>query len=141
MRIACPSCQAEYDVPDTMLAGRRAVRCARCGEEWHPEPAAPAATESLPATVPEAEPPAVEPEPAAAAEPAASPTLFVPPREPRAGRPAPQPRRAGAGVLVGWVATVVILAGLLYTGYAWRDRLMAAWPPSTRLYAALGLAH
>jgi predicted Zn finger-like uncharacterized protein len=137
MRIACPSCQAEYNVPDTLLAGRNAVRCARCGEEWKPEGAAPEPEEVLPATVAPAEPPA--PEPASAAEEHAAPALFVPPRQPLVA-PAPTPR-ASRAVLIGWVATIVIIAGLAYGGYAWRDRLMSAWPPSTRLYAALGLVH
>jgi predicted Zn finger-like uncharacterized protein len=145
MRIACPSCQAEYDVPDTLLAGRNAVRCARCGEEWKPAAAAPhdAAAEpeaALPATVAPAELiPEPAPEAALAPEEQAAPALFVPPREPRlASAPAP---RAGRAVLVGWLVTILVLAGLVYGGYAWRDRLMSAWPPSTRLYAALGLAH
>ena len=35
MRIACPSCHAEYEVPDAMLAGGgRQLRCARCGHAF-----------------------------------------------------------------------------------------------------------
>ena len=29
MRIVCPSCSAAYEVPDGLLTGRKAVRCAR----------------------------------------------------------------------------------------------------------------
>ena len=37
MRIVCPACEAEYEVPDTLLAnGPRKVRCARCAREWEP---------------------------------------------------------------------------------------------------------
>lgn len=44
MRISCPNCSTEYEVPDAALAGRsRKVRCERCGSLWrHMEPGAPA---------------------------------------------------------------------------------------------------
>ena len=34
MRIACPKCAAEYEVPASRLTPRKTVRCARCGGEW-----------------------------------------------------------------------------------------------------------
>ena len=35
MRVLCPQCSAEYEVPGAALAGRsRRLRCAACGEEW-----------------------------------------------------------------------------------------------------------
>jgi predicted Zn finger-like uncharacterized protein len=35
MRVSCPGCQTEYDVPDAALAGRtRTLRCAKCGHQW-----------------------------------------------------------------------------------------------------------
>ena len=40
MRIVCPACSAAYEVPDALLGSPRPVRCARCGHEWLPEPAA-----------------------------------------------------------------------------------------------------
>jgi predicted Zn finger-like uncharacterized protein len=47
MRIACPNCAAEYDVPEALLAaGPRLLRCARCGHQFQaalPGSAAPAA--------------------------------------------------------------------------------------------------
>jgi predicted Zn finger-like uncharacterized protein len=37
MRIVCPGCKTQYDVPEAMLAGgTRTVRCARCASEWTP---------------------------------------------------------------------------------------------------------
>ena len=36
MRIACPACNAAYDVPDAELRDDRVVRCARCGTDWAP---------------------------------------------------------------------------------------------------------
>lgn len=35
MRVICPSCATEYEVPQAWLAGRaRKLKCARCGETW-----------------------------------------------------------------------------------------------------------
>jgi hypothetical protein len=50
------------------------------------------------------------------------------------GRPS-----AAAAAWVGWLLTVVILVGAGWSAYRWRDDIMASWPPSTRVYAALGL--
>ncbi len=150
MRIACPACQAEYDVPEGMLEGHAAVRCARCRQEWQPIPADPAF--ALPTPLPDtalrpAEPlsTALEPtaardiaEPLAERDPAGPPApLFAPPRVP--GSSQEMPRGSAAVTLGAWIATLIVLAGLAAGGYLWRDRLMTAWPPSTRLYAALGL--
>lgn len=73
MRIVCPSCQAVYEVPDTLLArgpagagatGEHApvrLRCARCATEWTPpELAAPPPT---PAPEPPLSPPLSPPGP------------------------------------------------------------------------------
>jgi len=142
MRIACPSCAAEYEVPDSMLAGHSLVRCVRCGEEWRPgaELESAAEGETLPAV---AEPREVavaeEPQVPVVASVDHPPSLFVPPREPRTAAPRELGSTAAAGVLLGWVLTVLVIGGALYAGYAYRDQLMTAWPPSTRLYAALGL--
>ncbi len=35
MRLSCPGCQTEYEVPDAALAGRvRTLRCANCSHQW-----------------------------------------------------------------------------------------------------------
>ena len=47
MRIACPSCSTQYDVPDHAITPTgRLVRCSNCGHEWRalPEDEAPAPT-------------------------------------------------------------------------------------------------
>ncbi len=52
MRIACPSCNAVYQVPDEQLGEGRVVRCVRCGTDWSPVVSVPAETapaESMPA--------------------------------------------------------------------------------------------
>lgn len=43
-------------------------------------------------------------------------------------------------VLAGWVLSLAVIAGLAWSAYAWRAQIMHAWPPSERVYAALGLA-
>lgn len=49
-----------------------------------------------------------------------------------------RPRLAGAAA-IGWAATVLVLAAGAWGAYAWRDAVMEAWPPSQRVYLALGL--
>jgi hypothetical protein len=68
---------------------------------------------------------------------AEDPVLDQPP--PRSVRP--KARRGDALPVVAWVASLALLACLVGAAYAWRAPIMAAWPPSERLYAALGLAH
>ncbi len=41
--------------------------------------------------------------------------------------------------MAGWAASILLLAALLWAGVAWRGNIMRAWPPSERLYTALGL--
>jgi predicted Zn finger-like uncharacterized protein len=149
VRIVCPSCAAAYDVPEAALAPGRAVRCARCGTEWAPLAAAPRT-------------PLASPQPLAPPRPAAwdvpeRVTTSAPLAEPDAGaslprrskvlltEPAPEatayrPRRRDAAPLLAWLASLALLLVLLAAAYTWRDRIMTAWPPSERLYAALGLA-
>jgi hypothetical protein len=43
--------------------------------------------------------------------------------------------------VLAWAASILIVVGLASVGVAMRAPVMKAWPPSTRLYAALGLYH
>jgi predicted Zn finger-like uncharacterized protein len=126
MRLVCPRCAAAYEVPPTLLGGRRAVRCARCGTEWveHAEgPGEPEAMSTGPAEAP------------VAAEARAAVPLGV------SARPRPSASRNGAIALrLAWAASVLALAVGTWEAVAWRGGVMRAWPPSQRLYAALGLA-
>lgn len=92
MRIACPNCSAEYDVPDSLLAtGPRLLRCARCKTQFEaamPGAAPPAPVVAAPPPEPEALP---EPPPAPPPEP--SPAAAERPPEP----PAPLPGRPEPG--------------------------------------------
>jgi predicted Zn finger-like uncharacterized protein len=157
MRIDCPSCAAAYDVPADRLVAGRAVKCARCGTLWTPPaPEAPAA-EAAPPSVAEVPPPpapesAVPPTvpmaaPDAAIVPAAGPGAAIdrPMPAPIAAnpppRPSPEPGRASAAPLVAaWLLSIAALAVLGWVAVDRRNEIMAAWPPSTRAYAAIGLA-
>ncbi len=73
MRLSCPNCLTEYDVPDAALAGRtRMLRCAHCGHQWQHA-----------ADVVE-----MAAEPAFAAPP---PPDMMPPEEPAMPMPLPEP--------------------------------------------------
>jgi len=204
MKIVCPSCEASYEVPEAVVAARRPVRCARCGNDWVPgdtPAAAPVAAEPEPEPEPDAEfieapeaapdaaalvPARVEHEPAdqpaaadAIAEP--EPVLVTPPHpevepafEPPPPSPAPpvppaaplppvedvrpvpraavpRPAAPRPDVLrtlppppprqpaLAWAASLLIILGALGAGILFRAPIIKAWPPSTRLYAALGL--
>lgn len=140
MRIVCPTCQAAYEVPEKLLSGTpRKVRCARCGNTWLPEAAAPP-----PAAPPDAmadersQPPAPEPAP----EPELPPPPIVPRAELKLAPPAPEPAPGrGMALLAGlaWLASVAALAGAGWAAFAWRDEIMALWAPSRRFYLLLGL--
>ena len=178
MRIVCPNCHAAYEVPESLVTGGKAVRCARCGTEWTPAAEAPPPPEAAPRPAPpEPPPPGHAPEPEHATEPEhapepeplpePSPIAVPPPPEPMAppglraeprlpgyrsrnvdteddARPPPrddeiaEPRRSH-GALIAWVVSLLVLALLIWAVFAFRGHVMGAWPPSTRLYATLGL--
>ena len=123
MRIECPSCGAEYNVPDRLLAGpARTLRCSRCQAEF-PLPRIEAA--------PPPPPPEPEPEPPPPPPPAADP---APPAA--APKPAaPDERR----LILAWAASLLVVLGAAAIFLLARESVMAAWPASTRLFATLGL--
>ena len=127
MRLACPSCQATYDVPDDRLGtGTRRLRCACCAHEWTFVPSAPAAASPPP-------PPPTLPGPAAplAAEPRLARAPSFPPYD------APPARRRGA--LAAWAVSILVLAGLGFAAVQFRAGIMSGWPPSQRVYAVFGM--
>lgn len=138
MRIDCPSCAATYEVPDTLLTGRKQVRCARCGQQW--TPAAPKLPQETPEDTPEETAGPVRPAPAAP-EPAAPPSWVASRPAPPAPRPQPPPQPRPRGLRLAWILSVLVLAAGLGAAVVWRDQVMQVWPPSLRVYAALGLGH
>ncbi len=164
MRILCPSCQAAYEVPDKLLSsGPRKVRCAKCGGDWMAEaepepapvggepepempPAAPRAPEGLPPErlPPEDDEPDLPPPPPVVPQmqPAGGgPEAVVPrPEEKLVPEPGERPSRKLAVVAgLAWLASVAALAGAGWAAVAFRAEVMAAWAPSKRLFALLGL--
>jgi predicted Zn finger-like uncharacterized protein len=129
MRIVCPTCSATYDVRDALLAPGRAVRCTRCGEQWlpvkaaRPDPAEAAFERSV--SPPQDQYPPAPPSPLTAMERLAS-------------QPAPLPQ-ASLGLRAAWTASLVVVLLFGWGVIALRTDLMRAWPPSTRLYEAIGL--
>jgi predicted Zn finger-like uncharacterized protein len=119
MRLVCPHCDALYDVPPSLLPGRRTVRCARCSGKW----------------VEQGETPAV----------AIAPPI-APPEVPIHAPPPPQEayvassRPSASAARFGWAGSVLLLGLGAWSAVAWRSDVMRAWPPSGRLYSALGLA-
>ena len=152
MRIVCPSCTAAYDVPASVIAAGRVLRCARCNTDF---PAVAntgddAGVPSHPAPAADPGPPPVTTEaaPAAIAPPRIMPAALVRVDEaerllPSVGAVADRPpartdRRRVAAVLGAWALSLAVLAAGTAAAIAWRAPIMHAWPASTRLYAAFG---
>lgn len=128
MRIICPVCSAAYEVRDELLVPGRTLRCSRCSEQWTVVPPDPEAEQE---TEPEAEPfHAAEDH-----QPPAAPRLTAMDR--LASHPAPLPAR-NTPLRVAWLASVLLLVAVLVGMVVWRDTIMRAWPPSARLYSAMG---
>jgi predicted Zn finger-like uncharacterized protein len=127
MRIACPTCAAEYEVPAARLTPQKMVRCARCGGKWMAVQAAEA-----PAPVPDAPVPdaghSVE-------RPVASlPTVTAMDRLAAQAIAAPaRPTR----LIAAWVVTAVVLVAGVAGTLIWREAVVATWPASGRLLGPL----
>jgi predicted Zn finger-like uncharacterized protein len=142
MRIVCSSCSAAYDVPDSLITPGRIVRCARCGSEWAPVQAGTATQRPAPG---KATPPALVEQAIISAlrVPAADSSLAtVPPRqlsamERLAAHPAWPVSRVR--LRLAWAASLALIVFLGWAAYAWRAQIVEAWPPSARMYAALGM--
>lgn len=134
MRIACPACDATYEVPDALIGAGRRLRCAKCAHEWLVQPEAPAPAAGLP-------PPAT---------PLPADTVPPPMIEPRRAVPAMAPSEAVAGWAGGrgaalalwaaWIASGLLLVGAGAGAWIYRGPIMEAWPPAARAYLLFGLA-
>ena len=136
MRIACPNCNATYEVPDTLIGGGRTLRCAKCGHDW-------LATGRSAARPEGARDPAPEPrEPVTDDAPPPTPALRRPPQV--IDPPLPQPgsdfasRRALVALWAAWIASGLLLVGFGAVAWAYRGPIVDAWPPAARLYSLFG---
>lgn len=146
MRIECPRCAARYEVADGLIGpAGKSVRCAKCGAVWLAGRSADLAPEPPPQWPEPPQRPVMPPPP---------PPPPPPPREDPAlaefgaaqaakGRdeapPPPRPRSLMPAAILGWVATLLLLGAAAWGAYAHRDAVIEAWPPSERVYLALGL--
>jgi predicted Zn finger-like uncharacterized protein len=137
MRVVCPSCDAAYDVPETVLTARPMLRCARCAHEFQPPALPPAEPEGFPVEAAEVAEPEAFFDPVPEAEPEA-PAAEAPPDHPPPHADA-VPRARRRQVLAGWAASFMVIVLAISLGISWRRPVMRAWPPSIRLYAVFGL--
>jgi predicted Zn finger-like uncharacterized protein len=125
MRIACPTCTAEYDVPEFRLTPGKTVRCARCGGKWvairDPEDS-PDADETLEQHGPDRPEDAERP-----LSPVTAMDLLA------AATPRPRPP---VSLTAAWIMTLVILLSAVAAVTAWREPIVRAWPPSGRILAS-----
>lgn len=118
MILTCSSCATRYLADPTAIGSSgRDVRCARCGHVWFQTP-----PRDLPMSVED------------------DPIIL----DPMAYRPAPSLpalRRPGPawGLIAGWFALVALIGALGFGAYHYRERVVALWPASGRLYAALDI--
>jgi predicted Zn finger-like uncharacterized protein len=148
MRIACPACNAAYEVPDHLIGPGRRLRCAKCGHDWAVQPAEPATEVAAAegAAAPDMRSPTQpSPPPAATELPRDLPPHPVLRRPPQVIDP-PLPRLGDAppaqfvtGLRVAWAASVLAVLVLLALLLVFRAEIAAAWPPAARLYMALGM--
>ncbi len=159
MILSCPACATRYVVdPRSIGTEGRKVRCARCGETWHQE--APAAEMLEPLTLMDEPPPGVAADPLL--DPASPPVVTAPamvgggtaaaveesmpsfiterPRPAaRANLPAVAKPKRVSSVGLGWAALAAFILLVLAGGWYFAPMIMRSWPPSARLYSALGL--
>jgi len=134
MRIACPSCAANYDVPDARLKPGKSVRCARCGSDWLP------GTEVDQVSAEAASPEETSQEGSSPDEPSGhhdESAASLPSEITAVGRLSPSrtPPRRQPALIGAWVATGILLAGAVAATVGWRDTVVRVWPPSGRILA------
>ena len=115
MRITCPGCAAEYEVPASRLPPHKIVRCVRCNGEWMPVREIIEAVPE-PATDEEILPRVAPPVPAIAA----TDRLAPPERSPA----------SHFWLMLAWVMTFIFMGSVVAATIVWRADIVRAWPPS-----------
>lgn len=94
MRLTCPNCAAQYNVPDTAISAKgRTVQCAKCHTSWHQGPAEPAAAKVTPMAAPQpvVQRPLPKPQKPVQAETPPAPVAAPTPKPEPVATPAPKP--------------------------------------------------
>jgi predicted Zn finger-like uncharacterized protein len=146
MRIACPSCSATYEVPDSLVTVGRVVRCARCGGDWTPVEGTPVQDVDPPPRAAAPPPPPTEPA-AAVVERTAAEETAEPQTTPETPGPSAMDKLAAHPALpqsrlplrLAWAASLLLIILAAWSAYALRSQIVDAWPPSARMYAAFGM--
>ena len=129
MRIVCPSCDAAYEVANSLVVPGRIVRCSRCGGEWVALTVEAPVADNEPEAEPELFPDAL------AEHELTTPRLTAMDRLIQTGR---RRRGGGAALRLAWGASIVLLLALGWAAYVWRADVMQSWPASIRLYSGFG---
>ena len=138
MQIDCPACAAGYEVPDALLGGRRPVRCARCGHQWTPPAPPPPISLRADGGGTDAEEASMD-----------APARPLVPSAPQPAGPL-APRLSGSGLLaapgsralrLAWAGSLLLVVAALAVLLVYHRPIARAWPPSIRVYGALGLVH
>jgi predicted Zn finger-like uncharacterized protein len=130
MRVVCPACNAEYEVPNRLIGAGRRLRCTRCNHDWLLHPPAPAEAPQ-PIRLP-----APQPVPLSAPQPVSG--LHRPPQVPYPPLSRADAPRGGLRWLA-WLGSLLVIGLLLAGLWTYRAELTAAWPPMARLYDWFGL--
>lgn len=128
MRIACPECEAVFEVPDGAIKPEgRKVRCSQCSHIWRQMPLAD--PREVPATDVPVAPPETE------THPPIPKSLQEPRRRSTARRPRPAVRnRQGLHPAFIWLFLLILCAGLGWLIYQNHETLRAGWSPDSHLY-------
>lgn len=144
MRVSCPNCAAEYEVPSARMHPRRKVKCARCATVWMPVHDAESVTDDGGIPDPLDGPRDISPrdprtnlhdDPADAPhfEPAGTGGATAMDRLAAASAPRPS-----ISLRAAWVASVVLLVISVAATMTWRSRIVQAWPASALLLGSAG---
>lgn len=121
MIVTCPACESRFEVERENLGyDGRTVRCGKCGNCWHQMPEDEAAA---------APPPGVEDE-----------SRPIPPKlAARRQAAAAKNKKGGGGSMVGWLVLLFFLLGVVAASWFARDEIVARFPQTETVYAALGI--
>ena len=133
MLIRCPSCSSGHELAPDLLEEGRILRCAYCRDSWRHRAAPPEHSPGARAPAP----PEILAEARFSRPASAEPRRPAPPRARRPAGPGGAARRTAAGLAAAGLALATLGGGM--AAVACKARLVAAFPPSQAVFAAIGL--